>query len=113
MRRTRESKNCCSSLCRSKIREIQSRQYPGPSSLTLDAFQPNQIQLGVGDAVTWTNYDRISHTATSGQSLTPDGRFDSDIMAPTATFEHIFTEAGDFLYLRLVHPNMGGTGRVS
>jgi plastocyanin len=86
---------------------------PGSSSLTTDAFQPNPIQVGVGDTVTWTNDDAQPHTATSGQNATPDGRFDSGIMAPGATFDFTFTEAGEYPYFCLLHPNMVGTVSVS
>jgi plastocyanin len=86
---------------------------PGSSSLTTDAYSPNPIQVGVGDTVTWTNDDAQPHTATSGQNATPDGTFDSGIMAPAATFEHTFTEAGEFPYFCLLHPNMVGTVSVS
>jgi plastocyanin len=86
---------------------------PGSSSLTTDAFQPNPVQVSVGSTVTWTNNDAQPHTATSGQNATPDGTFDSGIMAPGATFEHTFTEAGEFPYFCLLHPNMVGTVSVS
>ena len=86
---------------------------PGSSSLTDTAFQPNPIQVGVGDTVTWTNDDAQPHTATSGQNATPDGTFDSSIMAPQGTFEHTFTEAGEFPYFCMLHPNMVGTVSVS
>jgi plastocyanin len=86
---------------------------PGSSSLTTDAYSPNPIQVGVGDTITWTNDDAQPHTATSGQNATPDGRFDSGIMAPQGTFEHTFTEAGEFPYFCLLHPNMVGTVSVS
>src|ERR671919_1683021 len=86
---------------------------PGSSSLTTDAYQPNPVQVAVGDTVTWTNDDAQPHTATSGQNATPDGTFDSSIMAPGATFEHTFTEAGEYPYFCLLHPNMVGTVSVS
>src|ERR671915_21192 len=86
---------------------------PGSSSLTTDAYQPNPIQVSVGSTVTWTNDDAQPHTATSGQNATPDGTFDSGIMAPQGTFEHTFTEAGEFPYFCLLHPNMVGTVSVS
>ncbi|MDQ3962261.1 MAG: plastocyanin/azurin family copper-binding protein [Thermoproteota archaeon] len=86
---------------------------PGSSSLTTDAFQPNPVQVSVGSTVTWTNDDAQPHTATSGQNATPDGTFDSGIMAPQGTFEHTFTEAGEFPYFCLLHPNMVGTVSVS
>jgi nitrite reductase (NO-forming) len=86
---------------------------PGSSSLTTDAYQPNPIQVSVGTTVTWTNNDAQPHTATSGENVTPDGRFDSGIMAPAATFDFIFTEAGEYPYFCLLHPNMVGTVSVS
>jgi plastocyanin len=86
---------------------------PGSASLTTDAFQPNPVQVSVGSTVTWTNNDAQPHTATSGQNATPDGNFDSGIMAPQATFEHTFTEAGEYPYFCLLHPNMVGTVSVS
>ncbi|MDQ3852361.1 MAG: plastocyanin/azurin family copper-binding protein [Thermoproteota archaeon] len=86
---------------------------PGSSTLTNNAFQPNPVQVSMGTTVTWTNDDAQPHTATSGQNATPDGRFDSGIMAPAATFEHTFTEAGEYPYFCLLHPNMVGTVSVS
>src|SRR5918999_439189 len=82
---------------------------PGSSSLTTDAYQPNPVQVSVGTTVTWTNDDAQPHTATSGQNATPDGTFDSGIMAPQGTFEHTFTEAGEYPYFCLLHPNQVGT----
>jgi plastocyanin len=86
---------------------------PGSSSLTTDAYAPNPVQVSVGSTVTWTNDDSQPHTATSGENATPDGTFDSGIMAPAATFEHTFTEAGEFPYFCILHPNMVGTVSVS
>src|ERR671915_81835 len=86
---------------------------PGSSSLTTDAYQPNPVQVSTGGTVTWTNDDAQPHTATSGENATPDGTFDSGIMAPAATFEHTFTEAGEYPYFCLLHPNMVGTVSVS
>ena len=86
---------------------------PGSSTLTDTAFQPNPVQVSVGSTVTWTNDDAQPHTVSSGQNATPDGTFDSGIMAPQATFEHTFTEAGEFPYFCLLHPNMVGTVSVS
>jgi nitrite reductase (NO-forming) len=85
----------------------------GSSSLTTDAYAPNPVQVGVGDMVTWTNDDSQPHTATSGEAVIPDGRFDSGIMAPAATFDFTFTEAGEYPYFCLLHPNMVGTVSVS
>jgi nitrite reductase (NO-forming) len=86
---------------------------PGSSSLTTDSYAPNPVEVGVGDTITWTNDDSQPHTATSGEAVTPDGNFDSGIMAPAATFDFTFTEAGEYPYFCLLHPNMIGTVSVS
>jgi plastocyanin len=86
---------------------------PGSSALTTNAYQPNPVQVSVGTTVTWTNNDAQPHTVTSGENATPDGTFDSGIMAPGATFDFSFTEAGDYPYFCMLHPNMVGTVSVS
>ena len=86
---------------------------PGSATLTTDAFSPNPIQVSVGTTVTWTNSDAQPHTVNSGENATPSGLFDSPIMAPQATFEYTFTEAGEVPYFCILHPNMVGTVSVS
>ncbi len=85
---------------------------PGSTDLTEIAYHPNPVQISVGDTITWTNDDSQPHTVTSGEAVTPDGRFDSGIMAPAATFDFTFTEAGEYPYFCLLHPNMVGTVSV-
>ena len=67
----------------------------GSSSLTTDAYQPNPFQTSIGATVTWTNDYSQPHTVTSGENATSDQRFDSGIMAPAATYDFTFTEAGE------------------
>ena len=86
---------------------------PGSSTLTDTAYQPNPIQVSVGTTVTWTNNDAQPHTVNSGENATPSGLFDSPIMAPQATFDYTYTEAGEFPYFCILHPNMVGTVSVS
>jgi nitrite reductase (NO-forming) len=91
---------------------------PGSSSLTDTAFQPNPASVKVGDTVTWTNNDSQPHTVVSGSNGTPDGKFDSSpnfnpLIVPGGTFEHTFTEAGEYPYYCALHPNMVGTVSVS
>jgi plastocyanin len=85
----------------------------GSSTKTTDAFAPNPVQVSTGTTVTWTNDDAQPHTATSGENATPDGRFDTGILAPAATFDFQFTEAGEYPYFCLLHPNMVGSVSVS
>jgi plastocyanin len=80
---------------------------PNASSLTTDAFSPNPIQVSVGTTVTWTNNDAEPHTVNAGENATPSGLFDSYI-PQTRTFEYTFTEAGEYPYFCILHPNMIG-----
>jgi plastocyanin len=80
----------------------------GASTLTTDAFSPNPIQVSVGNTVTWTNNDAEPHTVNAGEYATPSRLFDSYI-PPAGTFEHIFTEPGEYPYFCILHPNMVGT----
>jgi plastocyanin len=89
------------------------------SSTLIDnpGFQPSQIQAQVGDTVTWINDDLQPHTVTSGSNGVPDNKFNSSpnfipLMTPGGTFSHTFTEAGEYPYFCLLHPNMVGTVSV-
>ena len=84
---------------------------PNSSGLTDDAYEPNPVAISVGDAARWTNEDSTPHTVTSGEgeNVTPDGRFDSGIIAPGATFDFTFIEPGEYPYFCLLHPNQVGT----
>jgi plastocyanin len=89
----------------------------GASTLTDTAYQPNPLQVSVGSTVTWTNNDSQPHTVTSGSNGQPDNKFNSSpnftpLLNPGQTFEHTFTEAGEYPYFCLVHPNMVGTVSV-
>lgn len=87
----------------------------GSSSKTTDAFEPNPININIGDTVTWTNKDPPNfHTVTSGSNATPDGKFNSSpnnnpLLGPQQKFSHTFEEAGTFPYYCTLHPNMVGT----
>ena len=91
---------------------------PGSSSLTTNAFSPNPIQVSVGNTVTWTNNDSQPHTVTSGSNGQPDNKFNSSpnfspLLNQGQTFSFTFTEAGDYPYFCMLHPNMVGTVNVS
>jgi plastocyanin len=68
------------------------------------AFVPQNVQISVGETVTWENYDSAPHTATGD-----NGEFDSGNLATDQTFSHTFDTAGTFNYHCTVHPNMTGS----
>jgi plastocyanin len=67
-------------------------------------FQPATVTVEVGDTVTWSNADGVSHTATAD-----DGSFDTGTISGGASASHTFTTAGTFAYHCEVHPTMTGT----
>src|SRR5829696_1777671 len=68
------------------------------------AFQPASLEVPAGTTVTWTNSGAAPHTVTAD-----DGAFDSDRLAPGATFSQTFDTAGTFTYHCEIHPQMTGT----
>jgi len=89
---------------------------PGSSNLTDTAFQPNPVNIKVGDTVRWTNDDNVVHTVVEGNPATgdiPEEGFESDLMNTGQTFEHTFNQTGTFDYYCDLHHNMVGQVIVS
>ena len=68
------------------------------------SFSPANLTVAVGDTVTWTNSDQISHTATAD-----GGSFDTGSLSNTESGTVTFSTAGSFPYHCSIHPNMTGT----
>jgi glucose/arabinose dehydrogenase/plastocyanin len=88
--------------------------------MTDKAFSPNPVTVKVGDTITWTNNDDDQpHTVTSGNGPDDPNKgkaFDSgpSALATTGkTFQHKFTEAGQYPYFCELHPMMVGKIIVS
>jgi plastocyanin len=76
------------------------------------AYQPNPVNVTMGQEVIWTNDDSQIHTVTSGTGPSdPDlgALFDSGILSPGDTFRHVFNQTGKFPYYCTLHPQMVGT----
>ena len=70
-------------------------------------FNPERITVKAGDTVTWKWDDgTVPHDVNGGDA------FKSEIQEE-GTFEHTFTEAGEFEYKCTVHPTMMGTVEVT
>ena len=76
--------------------------------VTIDnfTFTPVELNVKVGDTVTWTNHDDIPHTVVSA------GKFRSKTMDTDNSFSFTFTSAGDYKYLCSLHPHMTGMIKV-
>ncbi|UWG96599.1 cupredoxin family copper-binding protein [Dehalobacter sp. DCM] len=64
-------------------------------------FQPAEITIQKGEAITWIYKDAVGHTAT-GKS------FDSGLLNQDQLYKQTFNEAGTFDYLCTPHPYMKG-----
>ena len=72
------------------------------------AFTPRNMQVRVGDTITWTNNGTMVHTSTAN-----NGHWNSGNLAPGASFTFRFMTAGLFPYRCNLHPlQMTGNVRV-
>jgi hypothetical protein len=67
------------------------------------SFSPAAVTVALGESVTWSFQDSISHTTTSDQ-----GFWDSGTKSGGATYARAFTSAGTFAYHCSIHSMMRG-----
>jgi len=67
-------------------------------------YDPVNLQVSVGDTVTFTNLDGAPHTATA-----TDGSFDTGLLTRNQSGSITVSAAGSFEYLCVFHPAMRGT----
>lgn len=72
-----------------------------------NSYNPNPIEIKVGDTVTWINNDSSPHTVTSSSSK--DINFDSDVLRKDERFSFTFDRKGEYPYFCTLHPSMVGT----
>ena len=68
------------------------------------AFDPPQLDVKVGDTVTWVNGDFIAHTTTA-----VDSDWNSGLIAATQSWEMLIGPKTQGEYYCLYHPTMLGT----
>jgi Plastocyanin len=68
------------------------------------SFSPKTVTVNQGDAVEWTNVDKVNH-----QLVANNGAFASSILRPTQKFAFTFNVAGTFNYHDALKPSMTGT----
>ena len=79
----------------------------GSSAATSGAgYEPSEVTVSPGATVIWDNKDNALHTATSGESPTPDGKFDSGIVGANQQSKPVTmpTEPGEYNYFCTLHP---------
>jgi plastocyanin len=92
-------------LCLTTVRSGMAQHTAHEHHINIDgfAFEPQMLEVAVGDTVTWHNHDLAPHTATS-----ENGTWDSDALTNDASFTLTFSEPGQFRYFCAFHPNMTG-----
>ena len=69
-------------------------------------YEPDEIEVSVGDTVGWENTGEVGHTVTFDDE-------DSGDVEPGDTYSRTFEEAGDFDYLCTIHSTMEAPITVS
>ncbi|MHA7646849.1 cupredoxin domain-containing protein [Nitrosopumilus sp. S4] len=76
-------------------------------------YDPEIIDVKVGDTIVWDNLDNTVHTVTSGNPDSgPNGNFDSEMLDAGEQYEFTFTSTGVEDYYCIFHPWMVGTVNV-
>jgi plastocyanin len=76
-------------------------------------FDPEVVNIQVGDTVEWVWTSQFFHTVSSGPNGTSDGLFESGARNGPNTFSVTFQNAGTFPYYCKPHYSMGMMGRVN
>jgi len=69
------------------------------------SFNPQELSVKKGDAVTWTSMDSVPHTITSDSGV----ELNSGLLAKGVSYSHTFTQEGTFAYHCRIHTSMKGT----
>src|ERR687888_623828 len=74
-------------------------------------FMPNDVSIGAGDEVVWTNGGGAAHSVVAADPGSPE-QFDSGDLPHGASFARTFERVGTFPYHCRIHPPMRGVVRV-
>lgn len=66
-------------------------------------YTPKDLEIVLGETVTWTNKDFVAHTITS-----VNGEFDSGEIERGERFSYTFNDVGEYEYYCTLHPYMRG-----
>ena len=84
---------------------VHAQEQAAGATVTVEnmAFGPAKVRVGMGETVTWSFQDAVSHTATSDE-----GFFDTGAASGGASRSIRFASAGAFAYHCTFHPMMAG-----
>ncbi|MEM5342256.1 cupredoxin domain-containing protein [Paraburkholderia azotifigens] len=75
-------------------------------------FDPSELTVHRGDEIVWVNKDLVAHTASSdtkGLHAGFNAGFDSQSIAPDASWRYRASTPGRYTYRCIFHPTMHGT----
>jgi plastocyanin len=85
-------------------------------------FEPKEIEVSVGEEVTWSNAGKVAHTVTADKSKVADRslvsipagtkEWDSGFVNEGQSFSRKFTKAGTYRYVCIPHEGAGMVGTV-
>jgi plastocyanin len=68
------------------------------------AFSPARLRIATGQSVRFVNDDQDAHTVTATSKAFNSGGLDTG-----DTWTHVFTKAGTYTYICVLHPYMHGS----
>ncbi len=72
------------------------------------SFNPQNLEVGSGTTVTWTNKSSHTHTVTSGNDGEGDDLFNSGNLSEGQSFSYTFNRTGNYSYFCENHSGMTG-----
>jgi plastocyanin len=86
------------------------------------AFEPKQIEVSVGEKVSWRTVGKVAHTVTADKSKAADPslvsipagtkEWDSGFVGEGESFSRTFRESGTYRYICIPHEGAGMVGNV-
>ena len=77
--------------------------HPVEVRLVANSFQPAELTICAGDAVTWVNEDTKEHAIFTGWPGAPDGQIQSPKIYYGKSWTWTFTKPGEFVYYCSTH----------
>lgn len=101
-----DRRSILTALLATPLAMVASRSHAATHAVTIEgfAFSPADLNVAVGDTITFTNNDGAPHTATA-----LDGSFDTGRLNRGESAEITITSAGSHAYKCNFHPSMTGT----
>lgn len=97
-------------MCTSLLWIVATSSFANTYVVTIEQmrFNPPALTVHRGDEIVWVNKDLVAHTASSDAKVF-DAGFDSQSIAPDASWRYRASTPGRYTYRCIFHPTMHGT----